>query len=417
MLFMELARNGNDISYQKNGVKKMISVLDGVKVLCFGMGAASPLATSILGDFGAEVIKIEPLTGDWARNTPGLGLREFNRNKKSIAVDIKTARGAELVKELIKACDILVEGFRPGVMNKLGFSYEDAKALNPQIIYCSVSAYGQTGPWQDKPGVDGIMQASSGIMSVLGSEGENKEPIKVPFPIADMTAGLIAAQGLLLGIIAKQKYGIGQYIDVSLLEASLVMQKSLVTRYLPTRKLPRKTGSAAPYSTPNEVYRTKDGHIMLAAYHPKRWQSLCCEVLNRPELTEDPRFNSEKTRVEHRKELKDIIESVLTKRTTGEWLETFEKNDLLFSPVNNYDDVMQMEQVKARNVLETVTLLDGTVMETISAQPRMSETPGVITRPYPELAGQHSREILNSFGFSKEEIKMLEEEKIIKCYD
>ncbi|ATW23733.1 CaiB/BaiF CoA transferase family protein [Candidatus Formimonas warabiya] len=393
----------------------MINVLDGVRVLCFGMGAASPLATAILGDFGAEVIKIEPLSGDWARKTPGLGLREFNRNKKSVAIDIKKARGVELMKQLIKDSDVLVESFRPGVMSRLGLGYKAVKDVNSQIVYCSVSAYGQTGPWKDKPGVDGIIQAASGIMSVLGDEEENKEPIKVPFPIADMTAGLLAAQGLLLALIAKEKYGIGQYIDVSLLESALVIQKSLITRYLTSRKLPKKTGSAAPYSSPNEAYRTKDGYVMLAAYHPKRWKSLCCEVLGNPALETDPRFHSEKARLENKKELKAIIELVLKERTTDEWLRIFEDNDLLYSPVNNYHDVVQMEQVKARNAVETLTLQDGSTMGTVTIAPRLSETPGKIVSPYPERAGQHTREVLFSFGFAEEEIRNLEDEEVIKC--
>jgi crotonobetainyl-CoA:carnitine CoA-transferase CaiB-like acyl-CoA transferase len=380
------------------------------------MGGAAPLGTAILGDFGAEIIKIEPPSGDWSRTTPGLGTREFNRNKKGIAVDLKSPEGIAVVKKLLETADVMMESFRPGVMARLGLGYEQVREINPRIVYCSLSAYGQTGPWKDKPGVDGIIQAVSGIMSVLGHEGEDERgPIKVSFPIVDMTGGLLAAQGILLALIARDKYGVGQHVDVSLLEAALVIQKSSLTRYLNSGKLPLKTGSRAPYATPNQAYRTKDGYIMLAAYTTDRWSALCRNVLNMPELEHDERFQHRTKRQEHQEELTRIIESVLIRKSTAEWVEICEANDLMCAPINNYEQVVSNEQIVARNAIETIEFSDGRQMKTIAPVPRFSETPGEIVSPYPEVVGQHTRPILKAHGFTEREIDELQQKGVIQC--
>jgi crotonobetainyl-CoA:carnitine CoA-transferase CaiB-like acyl-CoA transferase len=390
-------------------------VLDGVRVICFGMGGAAPLATATLADFGAEVIKVEPPTGDWSRTTPGLGTREFNRNKKGVAIDLKHPDGIALAKKMIASADVVMESFRPGVIARLGLGYDVVRELNPKIVYCSVSAYGQTGPWKDKPGVDGIIQAVSGIMSVVGAE-EDPAPIKVSFPVVDMTGGLLAAQGILLALIARDKYGVGQHVDVSLLEAALVIQKSSVTRYLNSRKLPKKTGSRAPYASPNEAFKTKDGHIMLAAYTADRWKALCNGVLKRPELETDPRFVTRQTRQEHHKALKAIIEEIFQERTSKEWLALCEEHDLMCAPINDYSEVVKLEQVVARDAIDTITFPDERQMETVAIAPKLSETPGEITSPYPEFVGQHTRQILGSFGVSEAEMAKLEADGVVASH-
>lgn len=389
--------------------------LDGIRVVCFGMGGAAPLATATLGDFGAEIFKIEPRSGDWSRTTPGLGTREFNRNKKGIAIDLKKPGGIALAMRMISTADVVMESFRPGVMTRLGLGYEDVRKVNPKIVYCSVSAYGQTGPWKDRPGVDGIIQAVSGMMSVLGRDGESPEdePIKIPYPAVDMTGGMIAVQGIMMALFARERHGVGQHVDVSLLEGALVIQKSSLTRYLSSRKLPPKTGSRAPYATPNEAYRTKDGYIMIAAYHPARWTSLCRDVLGRPELATDPRFADRTTRQSHHRELKETIESVLRTRTSAEWLALCEKHDLICAPINTYREAIELEQIKARKSIESITLSDGRSMETVAVTPRLSETPGSIRSPYPSVIGQHTREILLAVGLTDAEIDKLDADGVI----
>jgi crotonobetainyl-CoA:carnitine CoA-transferase CaiB-like acyl-CoA transferase len=396
------------------------TVLEGTRVVCFGMGGAAPLATATLGDFGAEIFKVEPRTGDWSRTTPGLGTREFNRNKKGIAIDLKHRDGIALAKRMIATADVVMESFRPGVMTRLGLGYEAAREINPRIVYCSVSAYGQTGPWKNKPGVDGIVQAVSGMMSVLGRDEEeghaDDEPLKISFPAVDMTGGLLAVQGILLALLARERHGVGQHVDVSLLEGALVIQKSSITRYLNTRKLPPKTGSRAPYATPNEAYRTKDGHIMLAAYTTDRWKALCHHVLGLPELETDPRFQARPTRQEHHRELKAIIEGVLQTRTSAEWLALCEEHDLMCGPINSYREVVELEQIKARHAIETIAFPDGRTMDTVAPVPKLSETPGAIRFPYPSQIGEHTREILLAVGLSEAEIAKLDENGVIGMY-
>ena len=394
--------------------------LEGIRVVCFGMGGAAPLATATLGDFGAEIFKIEPRTGDWSRTTPGLGTREFNRNKKGIAIDLKHPDGIALAKRMIATADVVMESFRPGVMTRLGLGYESVRAINPRIVYCSVSAYGQTGPWRERPGVDGIIQAISGVMSVLGPDSEgaaaDDEPVKVSFPVVDMTGGLMAVQGIMMALFARERHGIGQHVDVSLLEGALVIQKSSLTRYLSSRKLPAKTGSRAPYATPNEAYRTKDGHIMLAAYTADRWRALCRDVLGRPELEKDPRFEARPVRQEHHRELKAIIESVLKERTSAHWLALCEQHDLICAPINTYHEVVELEQLKARNAISTISFPDGATMETVAPVPKLSATPGTVRSPYPSFIGQHTREILQAVGLTDAEIAKLDADGVIAIH-
>lgn len=388
--------------------------LEGMRVICFGMGGAAPLATATLADFGAEVIKVEPPTGDWSRTTPGLGTREFNRNKKGIAIDLKHPEGIALAKRLITGADAVMESFRPGVMDRLGLGYEAVRAINPRIVYCSVTGYGQSGPWKDRPGVDGVIQAISGMMSVLGpDETESPEaqadPIKVPFPVVDMTAGLLAAQGMLVALLARERHGMGQHVDVSLLESALVIQKSTLTRYLQTRKLPPRTGSRAPYATPNQAFRTRDGHIMVAAYTPARWKAFCHDVLGRPELETDSRFNTRQVRQEHHIALRDIVNEAFRDKTTQELLRLCEAADLVCAPINTYEQVVDLEQVQARGALGTIRLSDGREMGTVSVAPRLSETSGSVRTPYPEFIGLHTREVLHSFGLDDGAIRSLAE--------
>jgi crotonobetainyl-CoA:carnitine CoA-transferase CaiB-like acyl-CoA transferase len=391
--------------------------LEGIRVVCFGMGGAAPLATATLGDFGAEVFKVEPRGGDWSRTTPGLGTREFNRNKKGIAIDLKHPDGIALAKRMIATADVVMESFRPGVMTRLGLGYEAVRELNPRIVYCSVSAYGQDGPWKDRPGVDGIIQAVSGIMSVLGRDAEDghgeDDPVKVSFPVVDMTGGLMAALGIMMALFARERHGMGQHVDVSLLEGALVIQKSSLTRFLNSGKLPAKTGSRAPYATPNEAYRTADGYIMLAAYTKDRWSALCRHVLRRPELEADPRFQERPTRQLHHRELKAIIESVLKERTSAEWLALCEQHDLICGPINGYRELVEMEQVKARGAIHSIPLPDGSSLKTVAAAPRLSETPGSIRSPYPAFVGQHTREILLSVGLTEADIARLDANGVI----
>lgn len=396
-------------------------VLLGVKVLDLSQGAAGPLCTMMLGDFGAEIIKVEPPQGDWGRTLgpPFIGGESVlflgdNRNKKSIVIDLKKDEGIAVLKRLASQCDVVVESFRPGVTDRLGIGYEDLKKLNDALIYCAVSAYGQTGPWKNKPGVDGIIQAVSGLMSTLGTE--EGEPIKVPNPVVDFTAGLLATLGVLLALMARDRLGIGQRVDVNLFDASLTIQRATVSAYLESGELPRKTGSGAPYASPNEVYKTGDGYIMLAAYSPKRWETLC-RLIGREELARDPRFLTLKARVANRKLLKLILEEYFENKTTAELCEVFEKADLICAPVENYDRVLSSEQVRVNEMVQALDHVKLGRMRVLGIPIKLSRTPGRIRSGAP-LLGQDTREILYRFGYSEGEVLNLEKSGVVQvCKD
>jgi crotonobetainyl-CoA:carnitine CoA-transferase CaiB-like acyl-CoA transferase len=260
--------------------------------------------------------------------------------------------------------------------------------------------------------VDGIIQAVSGMMSVLGPDeaeapAAGSDPVKVSFPVVDMTAGLLAAQGMLVALLARERHGIGQHVDVSLLEAALVMQKSSMTRYLESGKLPVRTGSRAPYATPNQAYRTKDGHIMVAAYTPDRWKAFCCNVLERPDIETDERFRTRQVRQLHHLELRHVIEDIFRHKTSQELLELCEENDLLCAPINTYREVVALEQIASRQAIGEIQLSNQRTMRTIAVAPRLSETPGSIRSGYPEFIGQHTREVLLALGLDDAEITRL----------
>ena len=244
--------------------------LKNIKVVDFSHIVAGPVCGMLLGDMGADVIKVEPLGGELGRaigppwqQRQSVTALSVNRNKRGIALDLKTEQGRSIALALMADADVVIESFRPGVMAKLGLSYDTVKALNPDVVYCSVSAYGQTGPWHDRPGVDGIIQAVTGLMSMLGDT--QSTPAKVPIPIADMVTAYLAAISILAALHGVGQQGQGEHLDVSLYNCTLMLQHLSLSSFLSTGQAPEKTGSAAPYAAPNEAFKTADGWIMVAA--------------------------------------------------------------------------------------------------------------------------------------------------------
>jgi crotonobetainyl-CoA:carnitine CoA-transferase CaiB-like acyl-CoA transferase len=295
----------------------MSGALEGITVLDLSQGAAGPTCAMSLGDLGAVVLKVEPPGGEWGRglgppfvNGIAAAFLGMNRNKRSIVIDLKKPGGADVVLRLAARCDVALESFRPGVADRLGIGYEAMCAVNPRLIYASISAFGQHGPWRDRPGVDGVAQAMGGIMSVTGSA--DGPPVKVGVPAADMAAGVYASQTILAALFARERTGQGQRVDVSLLDSLLAYQVVPLSMYLASGQPPQRLGSAAPYAAPNEVYPTQDGHVMVAAYAPKRWRALC-DVVGRPELATDQRFDTNEKRVSARSALSEVLEPLSLK--------------------------------------------------------------------------------------------------------
>lgn len=398
--------------------------LEGVRVVDLSQGAAGPVCTQLLGDFGADVIKVEPPGGEWGRQLgpPFYPLPDgthtaaayvgMNRNKRSVMVDLKRREGLEVVLRLADQADVFVESFRPGVAERLGLGVSALQQRNPQLVYCSISAFGQYGPWRDRPGVDGVVQAMSGLMSVTGTE--DGPPVKVGVPAADMVGGFLAAVGILLALVCRQRTGLGQVVDLSLLDALLAFQTVPLAMFFCAGEPPRRSGSAAPYAAPNEAFPTRDGYVMVAAYSPDRWRKLC-QVLDRPELASDPRFSTNELRVRNRAALREVLNPIFRTRTTREWMQALEAADILCAPLLTYPELVNSQHVAERQmVVELVHSLAGTAR--VAGIPiQLSRTPGRVSRPAP-LPGEHTVEVLRETGYSPGEVDELLRSGAVKAW-
>lgn len=384
--------------------------LEGVRVLDFTQIGAGPLAGMQMGDMGAEVIKIEAPTGDIGRklgppwqNGESVVSMCFNRNKRSLIVDLKKAEGAALIKQLAASSHVVLESFRPGVMERLGIGYEALRIVNSKIVFASVSAYGQTGPWRDKPGVDGIVQAVSGLMSNIGDE--NSPPMKVLVPAVDMVTGFLTTSTVMAALRVVQTTGLGQHLDMSLYNSAIMFQQSALASYLSSGEKPIRIGTAAPYSAPNEAYPTKDGWIMIAAYHDDRWPALC-KLLNKPELATHPDFSTIPLRVANRKKLMTELTVLLASKTSAQWQELMEAHDIICGPIADYDMVMDSPQLKHNGVIvDTPNSVAGNVkMPGLAVGDRDAQSR---VRYGPPTLGEHSCEVLAEYGLSQSHIDTL----------
>ncbi len=383
------------------------AALAGIRVLDFAQVGAGPMCSMQLGDLGADVIKVEPPVGDlgrklgppWQQGESVVSM-SFNRNKRSLVIDLKKPGGPALARRLAAQSDVVLESFRPGVMDKLGIGYAELSRENPRLVFCSVSAYGQGGPWREKPGVDGIIQAVSGLMSNIGNA--ESPPLKVLAPAVDMVTGFLATTAVLAALRARDASGMGQHLDVNLYNSAVMLQQSAVASYLSSGELPARTGTAAPYSAPNEAFPTKDGWIMIAAYHEDRWKSLC-GVLGDPALANDPQFVTNPKRVANRKRLMAELTSRLASKTSAEWQALLEAADIICGPIADYAMLMDSPQllhngviIETENAIAGKVRMPGLALGDCNAQSRVRRGPPAI--------GEHSREILSEAGLDDAEI-------------
>jgi len=396
------------------------NALDGLTVVDFTQIGAGPTCTMLLADMGARVIKVEAPEGELGRSLgPGwIGedsamFHGFNRNKLGIGLDLKSADALAVARRLIAGADVIVESMRPGVMQRLGLGFDDLAALHPALIYCSVSAYGQTGPYADRAGVDGILQADSGLMSLIGVEGT--EPCKVQAPIVDVMTGYVASMAVLAKLAQRARDGLGGHLDVNLLNCALALQQSSITSYFADSELPVRAGSAAPYSAPNQAFETRDGWVMIAAYMPDRWTKLC-ELLGVAPLATDPRFATSPLRVAHRRELVELLTPLFKVRSTDEWLPLLRAADILCSRVATYHDVARHPQVAANGML---TELDHPIHGPIRMPGFPVDSAMANARSYraAPACGEHTRQVLRECGFGDAEIDELQRARAIHCTD
>jgi len=367
---------------------------------------AGPFCCMLLGDMGADVIKVEPpLVGDSSRRSMGFRLKgedspgflALNRNKRSIALNLKDAADRQLFYELVETADIVVENGRPGVAARLGMDYETLRAINPALIYASISGFGQTGPWAQRPGYDLIAQAMSGIMSATGLPGQ--EPVKNSTPVADLGAGLFAVYGILSAVIARGESGQGQFIDASLLEAAIGLSIWETAELWATGKSPGPLGSANRMSAPYQAVAAKDGYFVFAAANQKLWLALT-EVMGRQELRDDPRFVDNSERVSNHDALIEALRPTFLQREVEEWVELLLAAGVPAGPIFDYHQSLGSDHVIARKMVQQIAHPVEGSYNALGFPVKMSGTPQQVRYP-PPLLGEHEAEIRRELAARK----------------
>ena len=379
--------------------------LAGLKVLEFGQIAAGPFAGSLLADLGADVVKIErPDGGDDMRRWPPLSEGErgpgysenfasINRNKRSITVDLKDAAQVERLKALCGKADVVIENYRPGVLERLGLGYEALRKASPRLVYCSISGYGHSGPYATRGAFDATMQGISGVMSVTGEP--DGPPVKCGVPLGDFGAGLYAAFCIASAILRARETGEGAFIDCSILGGLLGMAALQTSEYFGTGKAPKRLGSAHPRAAPYQGFQASDAPFMIAAGNDKLWLSVC-DVVGLPELKADARFQTSALRAANQKALEAILQREFSKRSKAEWLEEFDRHGVPCAPINNYAEILDDPHVRATRLVREMTLPNGRKTRTIAFPMTVSGSEFSVYRS-PPLLGEHNEEVFDQW--------------------
>jgi crotonobetainyl-CoA:carnitine CoA-transferase CaiB-like acyl-CoA transferase len=392
--------------------------LAGIRVLDLTRVLAGPYCTMFLGDLGAEVVKVEqPGVGDDTRGwgPPFVGGESayflcINRNKKSITIDLKRQEGIDLVGRLAGSADVLIENFRPGTMERLGLGEKDLRAINPRLIYASLSGFGADGPMSNAPGYDLIIQAWGGLMSITGEP--DGEPTKVGVAIMDLVAGLMLGKAVVAALFARDKIGVGQKIDTSLLEAEVASLINVGSNYLIAGATAKRWGNAHPSIVPYQSFKTADGYLVIGVASEGIWQRFC-QAIGHSELAADPRFAKNSNRVENRKALLGILGRIFVARDTDAWVKLLNEAEVPCAPVQTVDQVFSAPQVLHREMLVEVDHPKAGTVRMAGIPVKLSATPASIRLP-PPLLGQHTEEVLSSWaGMNEKEIALLKEKKVI----
>ncbi|MHC4515847.1 MAG: CaiB/BaiF CoA transferase family protein [Planctomycetota bacterium] len=386
--------------------------LSGYRVLDLSRILAGPYCTMILGDQGAEIIKVErPGVGDDTRTwgPPFAGGESAyylccNRNKKSIVVDLRKPEGAELIVELAKTADVLLENFTPGLMKRFGLDYETLREVNPRLIYASITAYGQDGPYRDRPGYDMVLSAVGGLMYITGEPDGN--PCKVGVAITDVITGIYTSGAITSSLLWRERSGRGQFLDISLLDVQVSALANIASSYLVADKEAQRWGTAHESIVPYQVFPTKDRPIAIAVANQKMWVSYC-KLAGKEEWLEDSRFESNPKRVEHRDELLPLVYELMAKKTCDEWMELLLAASIPCGPVNDMEHLFADEQLLHRGMIAEVphpTIGDARL---VGIPIKCSETPGKVRLP-PPLLGEHTDEVLcDLLGYQPEQLEAL----------
>ena len=400
----------------------MVRALEGIRIVDLTHVLAGPIATMILADLGAEVLHIEPPHGDDAREFgPFAGEADknrsayfvsLNRNKKSVVLNLKHEKGKQILRELIKISDVIIENYRPTTMPELGFDWAEIQKINPAIIYASISGFGRDTPpeYGSRPAYDIIAQAYSGFMSITGPE--DGAPCRAGASIGDIFAGHQAAIGILAALMHRQKTGRGQYYDGSMVDGLLSVLENAVVQYTTGHRIPKPLGSAHPSIAPFQTIPTRDGWMVIAIGNDIIWERFCTAI-GREDLSQRPEYKTNSLRSRNRKTLMEIIEKEMVKRTTRAWSRILERESIPHSPINNIKQVCEDPCINHRKMLAEIEQPQMGRIKIAGSPIHLSETPGQVYAPAP-LLGEHTGEILkNLLGYSDADISRLQEENVI----
>ncbi len=397
-----------------------VRMLEGIKVLDLTNVLSGPFASLHLALLGAEVIKVEnPKDGDLARKLGivpeynkklmGTSFLAQNSNKKSVTLNTKSPEGKEIFKRLVKDADVVIENFRPGVMNRLGIGYNVLREINPKLVYCAISGFGQTGPDADKPAYDQIIQGLSGEMAINGDE--RLTPLRAGFPVCDTVGGLNAAFAVMAGLFHRQRTGEGQFIDIALLDSIMPLMGWVAANLLIGGQEPVVMGNDNFTAAPSGTFKTQDGHINIAANKQEQWEAVC-DVLELPELKTDPRFQERDTRKKNRRALTPLLEARLAHKPTLYWVEALNAKDVPSGEILSLKQALRQPQVEHRGVLQKTDVPGIGEIEVFGLTALFDRVEGSVTTPPPAL-GQHNAEIFGRLGYGEAELAELKKKAVI----
>lgn len=395
----------------------MDSPLEGVTVVDFGQLIAAPAATAVLADLGADVVKVEPKGGEVSRNIGSLGLGfllAHNRGKRSIAIDLRHPQGRAIAETLVKGADVVTHNMRPGAMDKLGLGSSRVLALNPRVIYASVTGFDAKAPSARRACVDIVAQAESGIMSLTGEP--DGRPLRAGYPAADGSAAQMLAQAILAALFRRERTGVGDVVTVSLMDAAIKIQATMFSEYFLTDEVPKRLGNGQPSAAPAaDSVRTADGNIVLSAYTKAHWEKLC-RLLDCEDMLEDPRFLDNPSRAQHRSELLSRIEAVLISKTTAECVELLSSNGLLVGSVLTYPEVVASPDIQASGIFRVGTDEDGQPQPYVGVPYRFTSWAPDVSDPVPR-AGQHTVQVLAELGYGSADVAQLLNSGVVEQFE